>query len=70
MASPPVSWTRAAAAVPFALAIKHHRPRCKMIAVECSAQALEVAVSNDVRLGLSVDWVRSDWFSALADGRF
>ncbi len=53
-----------------ALAIKHHRPRCKMIAVECSAQALEVAVSNDVRLGLSVDWVRSDWFSALADGRF
>ena len=53
-----------------ALAIKHHRPRCKMVAVECSAPALEVAVSNGARLGLCVDWIRSDWFNALADGRF
>ena len=53
-----------------ALAIKHHRPRCTMVAVESSASALEVAVSNGARCGLCVDWVRSDWFSALADGRF
>lgn len=53
-----------------ALAIKHHRPCCRMVAVECSAPALEVAVSNGARLELCVDWVQSDWFSALADGRF
>lgn len=53
-----------------ALAIKHHRPYCRMVAVECSAPALEVAFSNGARLGLCVDWVQSDWFSALADGSF
>lgn len=53
-----------------ALAIKHQRPRCRMVAVECSAPALEIAVCNAARFGLCVDWVRSDWFSALADGRF
>ena len=53
-----------------ALAIKHHRPCCRMVAVECSAPALEVAVSNGVRLGLHVEWIRSDWFGALGDDRF
>ena len=52
------------------LDIKHHRPCCRMVAVECSATALEVAVYNGARFGLCVDWIRSDWFSALADGRF
>lgn len=50
-----------------ALAIKHRRPHCRMVAVECSAPALRVAVSNGVRLGLQVEWIRSHWFDALAD---
>ena len=53
-----------------ALAIKHRRPRCRVVAVECSAPALEVAASNGGRLGLDVEWIRSNWFEALADGRF
>ena len=53
-----------------ALAIKHHRPRCRVVAVECSAPALEVAVSNGARLGHHVEWIRSHWFNALADDQF
>ena len=53
-----------------ALAIKHRRPHCRMVAVECSAPALRVAVSNGVRLGLQVEWIRSHWFDALANNRF
>ena len=53
-----------------ALAIKSHRPHCRMVAVECSAPALRVAVSNGVRLGLQVEWIRSHWFDALANARF
>lgn len=53
-----------------ALAIKHSRPHCRMVAVECSAPALRVAVSNGVRLGLQVEWIRSHWFDALANARF
>ena len=54
----------------IALAIKYRRPRCRMVAVECSAPTLRVAVSNGVRLGLRVDWIRSHWFDALNNGRF
>lgn len=53
-----------------ALAIKRHRPRCRMAAVDRSAQALKVAAANGARLGLHVHWIRSHWFSALAHARF
>lgn len=53
-----------------ALAMKHHRPRSRMVAVDCSLRALRVAASNGARLGLQVGWLRSHWFGALADARF
>ena len=54
----------------IAFAIKYRRPRCRMVAVECSASALRIAVSNGVRLKLRVDWIRSHWFNALQGDRF
>ena len=53
-----------------ALAIKHHRPRCLMVAVDRSARALKVAASNGARLRPHVHWIRSHWFDALAGARF
>ena len=53
-----------------ALAIKRHRPRCRVVAMDRSARALKVAANNGARLGLHVDWIRSHWFDALADARF
>ena len=53
-----------------AVAVKHNRPCCRVVAVEFSAAALEVAASNGTRLGLQVDWIRSDWFAPLTNERF
>lgn len=53
-----------------ALAIRHNRPRSRVVAVDSSGPALSVAASNGVRLGLQVDWIRSHWFDALTNGRF
>ena len=54
----------------IALAIKHRRPLCRTVAVDCSAPTLRVAASNGARLGLHVYWVRSHWFNALQGDRF
>lgn len=39
-------------------------------AVDCSEDALSVARRNATRLGLTVEWLQSDWFSALAGRRW
>lgn len=52
-----------------ALAIKKHRPAARLVAVEASAAALEVAKRNGVALGLDVQWRHERWFSGL-DERF
>jgi release factor glutamine methyltransferase len=53
----------------IALAIKKHRPAARVVAVEASAAALEVAKRNGVALGLEVEWHHGRWFSGL-DERF
>jgi len=53
----------------IALAIKKHRPAARVLAIEASAAALEVAKRNGVALGLDVEWRHGKWFSGL-DERF
>ena len=53
----------------IALAIKKHRPAARVVAVEASAAALEVAKRNGVALGLDLEWRHGQWFSGL-DERF
>jgi len=54
----------------IALAVKKERPQCLVTAVDASRDALSVAARNADRLELSVDFLHSDWFSALAGRRF
>ena len=46
-----------------ALALKKHRPAARIVAVEASAAALEVAKRNGVALGLEVDWRHGQWLA-------
>ena len=50
----------------IALALKHERPKARIIGVEASAAALEVARRNAVRLGLDVEWRHGRWCEPLA----
>lgn len=54
----------------IALAIAHARPSARVCAVDVSADALATAQGNAARLGLAVELIASDWYSALADRRF
>ena len=54
----------------LALAIKHERPRARVIGVEASLAALEVAKRNAVALGLDVEWRHGRWFAPLDGERF
>lgn len=55
----------------IALAIAKHRSQANVVAVDASPAALEVAKHNADRLNISnVQFVLSDWFSALEDQRF
>jgi release factor glutamine methyltransferase len=54
----------------IALAIKHQRPKARVVAVEASAAALEVAKRNATRLGLEVEWLHGQWLEPLAGQRF
>ena len=55
----------------IALAIAHERPISQVVAVDASEAALVVARRNAARLQLkNVEFVGSDWFSALPDRRF
>jgi release factor glutamine methyltransferase len=51
----------------IALAIKHERSRANVIAVDSSKEALVIARRNAAALGLDVQFMASDWFSALED---
>lgn len=55
----------------IALAIARERPLATVTAVDASAAALAIARRNGARLGLDrVRFLRSDWFSAVADESF
>jgi release factor glutamine methyltransferase len=55
----------------IALSILHERPHWQVIAVDQSDKALAIARDNAVNLGLSsIDFRRSNWFSALTDLKF
>jgi release factor glutamine methyltransferase len=53
-----------------ALAIAANRPGVKVTAAELSAPALAIAQDNAKSLGLSVNWIESDWYAALESWRF
>jgi len=53
----------------IALAIKHERPAGRVIGVEASAAALELARRNAVRLDLEVDWRHGRWCEPLGEER-
>jgi release factor glutamine methyltransferase len=54
----------------LALAIKRQRPKARVVAVEASAAALEVARRNCVRFGLDIELRHGQWFAPLAGERF
>ena len=55
----------------IALAIAHERPHARVVALDSSAAALDVARANAERLRIgNVEFIRSDWFEALAERRF
>jgi release factor glutamine methyltransferase len=54
----------------IALALKHERPDARVVAVEASAAALEVARRNALRLGLGVEWRHGRWCEPLAGERY
>jgi len=54
----------------IALALKTACPELHVTAADYSEGALAVAEGNGSRLGLSVNWVLSDWFSAFAGRRW
>jgi len=55
----------------IALAIAHQRPHAHITAVDASQAALDIAISNSRKLGITnVSFVLSDWFSALNQDKF
>lgn len=54
----------------IALALAHERPSWQISASDQSEAALRVAQRNAKRLGISVEFIHSDWFSALQGRRF
>ena len=54
----------------IALALAHAHPAARVTAVDASREALAVARANGERLQLRVEWLESDWWSALAGRRF
>lgn len=54
----------------IAVTIACERPTVKVIAVDASVTALEVARDNAGTLGASVEFIESDWFARLPERRF
>ena len=54
----------------LAVAVAKHRPQAQVTAVDASAAALEVARENAARHGVTVHFLRGDWFAPLAGERF
>lgn len=53
-----------------ALALKHNRPKARVVAVEASAAALVVAKRNAARFNLQIEFVHGRWLAPLAGERF
>jgi release factor glutamine methyltransferase len=54
----------------IALAIKHRFQAASVVAVDCSATALETASGNARSLDLTIDLVQGAWWSAVPGNRF
>ena len=54
----------------IALALKHSLPAARVVAVDVSPDALVVAGRNALRLGLAIDFRRSNWWDDLDGQRF
>lgn len=54
----------------IALAIASERPDADITAIDASPAALAIAQANGHRHQLKVNWLHSDWFSALENPRF
>lgn len=54
----------------IALACKHDAPSLTVTACDISARALAVANKNALDLSLSIEFLQSDWFSAMGDRRW
>lgn len=54
----------------IALALKHQRPTARVVAVEASAAALEVANQNAMRLRLQIEFRQGRWLQPLGGERF
>ena len=54
----------------IAIAIAHTRPDADVSALDASLLALQVAQRNAARHGAHIRFLHSDWFAALAAGRF
>lgn len=54
----------------IAVTIAAERPRCQVTATDVSVEALAVALRNAERHQVPVEFVHSDWFSALPEGRY
>src|SRR5205085_11886961 len=54
----------------IALALRHERPDARVVSVEASAAAREVARRNARRLGLGVEWRHGRWCEPLAGERY
>jgi release factor glutamine methyltransferase len=51
----------------IALALKYHRPKAQIKALDFSEEALQVAKNNANRLGLNVDFLQGRWLTAVHD---
>jgi release factor glutamine methyltransferase len=54
----------------IALAIKHQRPKCRVVAVDSDLSALATAKRNAARLNLEIDFRHGRWFDPVAGARF
>jgi release factor glutamine methyltransferase len=54
----------------IALALKHHRPKARVLAVDASAAALSVAQRNAVKHALEIEFRHGRWLEPLAGERF
>jgi release factor glutamine methyltransferase len=51
----------------LALALAHSRPDAQVVALDASQPALAVARENAAQLGLSIEFLHSDWYAALGN---
>lgn len=54
----------------IALAIKANRPQVRVLAVDASAEALQIAQGNAARLGIEVEFRRGSWFAPVVGERY